>query len=82
MKYPNIKEGIFESRPNRFIAYVTVDGVSEKCHVKNTGRLRELLLPGAECYLCRSDNPAPSKICRSSADKRNSRNLFATADWE
>lgn len=58
MKYPNIKEGIFESRPNRFVAYVTVDGVSEKCHVKNTGRLRELLIPGALCYLCRSDNPA------------------------
>lgn len=58
MKYPNIKEGIFESRPNRFVAYVTVDGVSEKCHVKNTGRLRELLIPGAVCYLCRLDNPA------------------------
>ena len=58
MTYPNSKEGIFESRPNRFVAYVTVDGISEKCHVKNTGRLRELLVPGAVCYLCKSDNPA------------------------
>lgn len=58
MKYQNIKEGIFESRPNRFVAFVQLDGKVEKCHVKNTGRLRELLVPGAVCYLSLSDNPA------------------------
>lgn len=46
MKYNNIVEGIFMSRPNRFIANVLIDGVEEVCHVKNTGRCRELLLPG------------------------------------
>ena len=58
MKYPNIKKGIFESRPNRFVALVRIDGTMQKCHVKNTGRLRELLIPGAVCYLTESDNPA------------------------
>ena len=38
MHYENIKEGRFESRPNRFIAYVTVDGKREKVHVKKIGR--------------------------------------------
>ncbi|MBE6638991.1 MAG: DNA/RNA nuclease SfsA [Ruminococcaceae bacterium] len=51
MKYPNIKEGVFVSRLNRFAAEVQIDGAVEKCHVKNTGRLRELLVPGAVCYL-------------------------------
>ena len=36
MKYTNIKKGIFVSRPNRFIAYVNIDGKDEVCHVKNT----------------------------------------------
>ncbi len=58
MNYPNIYEGIFVGRPNRFIAYVEVDGEVQSCHVKNTGRLRELLYPGAVCYLTKSDNPA------------------------
>ena len=43
MKYENIKEGIFIERPNRFIAYVEIDGNPEKVHVKNTGRCKELL---------------------------------------
>ncbi|WP_024832673.1 DNA/RNA nuclease SfsA [Ruminiclostridium josui] len=57
MKYKNIKEGIFIKRPNRFIAYVEIDGVMEVCHVKNTGRCKELLLPGAVVYVQKSDNP-------------------------
>ena len=55
MKYNNIKKGFFQSRPNRFIANITVDGKEEIAHVKNTGRCRELLTPGAEIYLERSD---------------------------
>ncbi len=56
MKYNHIVEGRFESRPNRFIAYVTMNGKREKVHVKNTGRCRELLLPGASVFLEESDN--------------------------
>ena len=55
--YPNISEAVFESRPNRFIAYVRLDGERVKCHVKNTGRCRELLVPGCRAFVCRSDNP-------------------------
>ena len=49
--------GTFLSRPNRFIAKVVIDGVEETVHVKNTGRCRELLPPGAEVWCHRSDNP-------------------------
>ncbi len=53
MKYDNIIEGRFLERPNRFIAYVEIPGVSdrEKVHVKNTGRCKELLLPDARVLL-------------------------------
>ena len=51
MKYNNIKQGNFLDRPNRFIAIVEVDGSVENAHVKNTGRCRELLIPGAQVYL-------------------------------
>ncbi len=57
MRYENIVTGQFKSRPNRFIAMVEIDGKIEKCHVKNTGRCRELLLPDAEIYLEKSGNP-------------------------
>jgi sugar fermentation stimulation protein A len=58
MKYPNIIHGIFLSRPNRFIAHVMVNGREEIAHVKNTGRCRELLIPGATVFLQRHDNPS------------------------
>ncbi|MBQ8318529.1 MAG: DNA/RNA nuclease SfsA [Lachnospiraceae bacterium] len=58
MKYKNIVEGKFISRPNRFIAHVEIEGVEYVVHVKNTGRCRELLQPGATVYLEKSDNPA------------------------
>ena len=48
MKYINIKDGKFISRPNRFIAFVEIDGREEICHVKNTGRCKELLTPGGD----------------------------------
>ena len=57
MRYKNIKEGIFLSRPNRFIANVEIDGTIEICHVKNTGRCAEIFTKGAKVYLEKSDNP-------------------------
>lgn len=51
MQYDNIREAIFCSRPNRFIAHIQIDGRQEICHVKNTGRCKELLLPGAEIFV-------------------------------
>ena len=58
MEYTNMVPGIFLSRPNRFIAHVQIHGKEEICHVKNTGRCRELLPTGARVYCQRSDNPA------------------------
>ena len=57
MQYDHIVRGTFRARPNRFIALVEIDGREEVCHVKNTGRCRELLVPGATVYLDHSDNP-------------------------
>lgn len=58
MKYNKIKKARFISRPNRFVAFVDIDGEETACHVKNTGRCRELLTEGAEVYLEESDNAA------------------------
>ncbi len=57
MKYANITEGVFVSRPNRFIAEIDIDGKTEICHVKNTGRCKELLIPGVRVYVQKSTNP-------------------------
>ena len=57
MRYSDICRGTFLARPNRFIAHVEVAGTPEICHVKNTGRCRELLVPGCTVYCQRSDNP-------------------------
>ena len=57
MKYREIVDGIFVDRPNRFIAYVEMNGAVETVRVKNTGRCRELLLPGTAVRLEVSDNP-------------------------
>ena len=51
MRYEHIVRGIFKSRPNRFIAHVEVNGKQVVCHVKNTGRCRELLIPGVPVFL-------------------------------
>ena len=72
MKYTNIKRGRFESRPNRFIAYVEIEGKRQKVHVKNTGRCRELLTEGAEVYLEKSDNPDRSTVYDLVAVKKGS----------
>ena len=57
MTYDNMTPGVFLARPNRFIAHVRIDGREEVVHVKNTGRCRELLVPGCRVYCQRSDNP-------------------------
>ena len=57
MQYKNIVPGVFLSRPNRFIAHIKIDGKEEICHVKNTGRCRELLPYGAAVWCEKSSNP-------------------------
>lgn len=57
MLYEKTKEAVFLSRPNRFIAKVLLDGAEETVHVKNTGRCRELLVPGARVILAKGENP-------------------------
>lgn len=57
MKYSNIYKGTFIERPNRFISICEIDGKEEICHVKNTGRCRELLVEGTTVYLEKSSNP-------------------------
>ncbi len=62
MNYTNIVPGTFLSRPNRFIAHVMINGKEEICHVKNTGRCRELLTPGATVYC--EDAQSPTRKTR------------------
>lgn len=57
MKYHNVRAARFIDRPNRFIAHVELDGQIETVHVKNTGRCRELLVPGYTVYLEKGTNP-------------------------
>ncbi len=51
MRYEHVRKGIFRARPNRFAARVDIDGKEHMVHVKNTGRCRELLIPGATVLL-------------------------------
>ena len=57
MRYERIYEGIFLERPNRFIAYIEIDGQVETVHVKNTGRCKELLQPGTKVFVQKAANP-------------------------
>ena len=57
MRYGSVREGRFLARPNRFIARVELCGAVETVHVKNTGRCRELLVPGARVILAAADDP-------------------------
>ena len=57
MRYENMVPGVFRSRPNRFIVHVEINGTEVVCHVKNTGRCRELLTPGAAGWCQKSSNP-------------------------
>ena len=58
MRYENMVPGTFLARPNRFVAHVEIDGEMQIVHVKNTGRCRELLPPGAKVWCQKSGNPA------------------------
>ncbi len=62
MKYENIRKAIFLNRPNRFIAEIEIQGRTEIAHVKNTGRCKEILVPGAEIYV--SENNSPKRKTR------------------
>lgn len=57
MRYPNISKATFVRRLNRFVAMVELDGHTERVHVKNTGRLGQVLVPGARVYLCAPGTP-------------------------
>lgn len=73
VNYKNIVKGIFICRPNRFIAHVLIGDKIELCHVKNTGRCKELLTDHAIVYLEHSDNmkrkTAYSLICVQKGDR-------------
>ena len=58
MQYENMVQGQFLARPNRFIAHVRISGETQVCHVKNTGRCRELLTPEATVWCAESSNPS------------------------
>ena len=58
MIYENVQAGIFHERPNRFIALVEIGGKIEECHVKNTGRCKELLIPGVTVYVQEQNKPS------------------------
>ena len=58
MIYPNIYPAVFQARPNRFIAHVLLNGEAVVCHVKNTGRCRELLIPGVPVFVQEAQNSA------------------------
>ena len=72
MKYSNMVPGIFRARPNRFIAHIEIDGKLEVCHVKNTGRCKELLIPGAkvwcQCFDSASRKTKYDLICVQKGD--------------
>ena len=57
MRYRSVVPGQFLARPNRFVAKVNINGQIETVHVKNTGRCRELLVPGAQVFLEKGSNP-------------------------
>lgn len=73
MKYRHIVQGTFLERPNRFVAYVDIDGKKEKVHVKNTGRCRELLTERATVFLEKSDNKERSTAYDLVAVKKKDR---------
>lgn len=57
MIYDNVTKAVFVKRPNRFIAEVEINGHRETVHVKNTGRCKELLIPGCEVWLTATGTP-------------------------
>ena len=76
MKYNNITRAVFLKRPNRFIAEVDIDGHKETVHVKNTGRCKELLIPGCEVWLNAPGTPGRKTKYDLVAVRKNSGVLF------
>ena len=79
MKYQNVIPGRFLSRANRFIAQCEIDGAIETVHVKNTGRLKELLVPGAPVYLSSRTTQPGKPVIRWLQWKRARGLLISTA---
>ncbi len=76
LRYDNITKAVFVNRPNRFIAEVELGGQIETVHVKNTGRCRELLVPGSEVWLTAPDNPKRKTKYDLVAVRKNTGVLF------
>ena len=76
MQYKTIMHGKFLSRPNRFIALVEMNGKEQICHVKNTGRCRELLIPGTHVILSAAKNPARKTAFDLVAVKKGDRPVY------
>ncbi len=76
MRYDNITKAVFLKRPNRFIAEVEVNGKKEIVHVKNTGRCKELLIPGCEVWLTAPGNPERKTKYDLVAVRKNTGVLF------
>lgn len=89
MRYANMETGSFHSRPNRFVARVELQREMRTVHVKNTGRCRELLRPGAKVFCQHSDNPARKTAYDLIAVEKNGRLInmdsqapnIATGEW-
>ena len=73
MIYNDIQKAIFQDRPNRFVAHVQLNGKIVVCHVKNTGRCRELLIPGAEIYVQHREQPERKTAYDLIAVRKNGR---------
>ena len=76
MRYDNITRAVFLKRPNRFIAEVDIDGHRETVHVKNTGRCKELLIPGCEVWLTAPGTPNRKTKYDLVAVRKDNGNLF------
>ena len=76
MKYDNITRATFLARPNRFIAEVLLEGKKEIVHVKNTGRCKELLIPGCEVWLTAPGTPDRKTKYDLVAVRKNTGGLF------
>ena len=76
MRYDNIINGTFIDRPNRFVAHVEIGGSTQTVHVKNTGRCRELLIPGAEVWLTEPGTPGRKTRYDLVAVRKDSGTLF------
>ena len=76
LEYENITQARFISRPNRFIAKIELDGREEVVHVKNTGRCKELLLPGCEVWLTAPGFPGRKTKYDLVAVRKNTGVLF------